>query len=752
MASVESRDSRSELDERSEIVQQLLATRRAKDAIKKWDREKIEAFAEIYSHEDEPLQFTAPKNYESTREATAALIKKKQMIQAARAEAKQSTKITPSDLVDLLRNTVAFSASGRDDDSRTLLTYDYDNNVYTYSDSILREYITHIMGSVTNTLIQNVADSLLGYWRELVKFEPLPNYKIAVGNGVFNCLTNELEPADPRYVVTEKITTNYSKNSYNPHSDIGRGRTFAKLTSQLANHEPDRIQLLQQICKAIITGHSVAPAMFIVMGRGGDGKSTFFQLMVNVVGENNTAFVNFDEIKSDDKMAETIGKKFVLGMDNNVNEYIKKTALLKSMSSHEYLTHSRKYERAKSVKFSATFVQLCNEMPRFIETGDSMRRRIVCFHAENSHYKLGTEDKTITSLIETQEFREHALSAILDESQTGFYSDFNDIDRELIEASLDNEDILAQFIKEMDSVGLFNEKSKRIPVSHLYAAYRDWMKGTSPNSSPLSSLSFSQRISKLMDELGYEQSQVLDNVKPSSLENADLYSSKMFSNYFDGEEFKRAVEADAGSRVFELTHERRERVTRRRGARKCSSLEFFGVFNEFLEWLSEEDKALYEALDDPMNKYSLIDDSISPKPRRAIKRTRGTESTEAKRKREERDRERDAEIRLSNTLKPPMDIRAVANYDIDQWVKEYEAWVDEISSITPETANQEVLIRSTLDQMSSLGMQLMSQYGDPEFHDYAAKMRSHDLKEAFTGLRRFIQLLAEAQRNELSRV
>src|SRR5699024_4970539 len=232
-------------------------------------------------------------------------------------------------------------------------------------------------------------------------------FKIAAGNGLYNCLKNELEENDPRYTVNEIIGTASRPDTFDQATPMCEKCPFEKLYAECCHHEPDRIQLLKQICKAVVTGHSVAPAMFIIMGRGGDGKSTFFQMLVNVIGENNTGFVNFSEIKKEDKMAQTVGKKLVLGMDNNANEYIKDTALLKSMSAHEYITHSRKYEKALSVRFSGTFVQLCNEMPRFAETGDSIARRVVCLHALNSHYREGSEDRTINVLIEQESFKEH---------------------------------------------------------------------------------------------------------------------------------------------------------------------------------------------------------------------------------------------------------------------------------------------------------------------------------------------------------
>lgn len=743
---------RERLDEharKSELTRLLLDTPRAKKLIHKWDNEQYQKLVDIYEGEIddivrdengdpvlgkngkprriERIRHTDPPRYKDMDEALSVLVLKSRIALAQKQEmARTAAKLTVDDCVEILLENIAFTVNTHNKDVPSLLTYDYDRHVYTYSEAILTEYVVTILDTVTRSQMQTIVMSLLGNVRRLAAFVPLPDYKIAVGNGTFNCLTNELEDDDPRYIVTEKIDTKYQPGSYDPElgGNAGSRKTFAKLCNELANHEPDRTQLIQQICKAIVTGHSVSDALFIILGRGGDGKSTFFQMIINTIGQSNCGFVNFEEMKEADKMAETINKKLVIGMDNNVNEYIRKTSQLKSIASHEYITHSRKYERAVSVKFSGTFVQLCNEMPRFAETGDSMRRRLVCFHAENSHYKMGTEDRSLSKLIDNPDFKEHVLSEILDENRCAYYKDFNDIDRDYVTAVLDNEDILSQFADEMTSIGVLSEANTHIPASHLYAVYRKWTKDANPSASHLSAPSFIQRISKQMYAAGYDISQELKDTTPSSLVKAKQYSRSIFSTYAESEELLAAEEANAVTQIFVRTHDPVQLKQRRRGAVRCSALEYFGVYNEFLRWLRSNDYELYEALQDPVKKAEFIDPSIVKRDDADDVQPKIAPPTVREKKTENERREREKLFEYKRSIKPPHDIRRIFSTNDTDALGEFKQWLMDMKSMAPASTAQNILLMSIIESTGSYLKQIAKDEKDNELSQIADSMSS----------------------------
>lgn len=470
-----------------------------------------------------------PKNYNSNAEALDAIRSKKETALNKKKIDTGKKTLDIGDVADILIDTVAFTAFGSTNHTSkitNLVIYNYDSCIYEFDTHLLNVYIVELLGYSSESLIRNLSLTLIGKYAYLAIYNPLPKYKIAVGNGIYNCLTRELEPFTPEYTVLTKIKTNYIKNAKAPR--YNDGFTYEQMCRDFANNDINRIKLLSQICKSIVTGVNIATSLFIFLGQGGDGKSTFFMMIANMLGRENVAFLNFSEIHQPDKMVETLNKKLVLGLDNDVNLYIKQTATLKSIASHEVITLSRKYLSAISVEFSAVFVQLCNEMPRFAETRNSMKRRLVSFKAENSHYLNGTENVNIDSHIKDQRFLEYVLSKIIDDP---YYANYNDVDSEIVVDNLKNEDIIGQFLEDMIDDKIISSINEQIPMGLMYALYVDWMNEHNPQTRKLGSRGFYSKFKDALQLIGYSMTD--NKYALSSILNKKLFYKESLKHWAD---------------------------------------------------------------------------------------------------------------------------------------------------------------------------------------------------------------------------
>jgi len=552
--------------------------------INRW-ADKMNEFVDK-AYEQEPDR--KPKEYGSNREAYEAIIEQRELKlrELVVTTHKNITKLNIGDTAKVIIDTVAITFVPSKD-GYSLAVYDYDKCMYTFNtNTILNDYIVYCMGASSQSIINSVVTTLTGMRFKGAIYHPLPNYKIAVGNGIYNCLTKKLEAFTPYYTVLTKISTNYIENPIKPR--YKDGFTLESMIATLSDGKPDRIALICQICKAILTGHSLKPGLFIILGSGGDGKSTFFTMIANIIGDENVAYLNFSELDSPDKMAETINKKLVLGLDNDVKIYLRKTALLKSIASHETITHSRKYMNAISVPFTGTFVQLCNEMPRMAESGSSMKRRLVSFKAENSHYENGTENDNVdTVYIKDKKFLEYALWYFLNEETCPYYSDFNDTDRRLVSESLDAEDVLSQFLNEMQQIGVLASTNKYLPSSHLFAAYQDWMEINNPGSKTLSARGFAIQVANKLTDYGYETS-TQQNTRPASLEKNNLYSTLSWGEYKNRSMLSRAIEMNSPSKLFVKVRDVKPPTEIRRKSKIISAIEYFNIEAKISSDLNEE--------------------------------------------------------------------------------------------------------------------------------------------------------------------
>ena len=520
--------------------------------IDRWLDEELNRVENIYENTDHKR----PPIYTSNKDALDAIKQEKDnQLKIKKLNGERSKKLGAGDAASIIIRTVAITFIESPASSHALAVYDYDKKIYTFNTmTVLNDYIVAIMGVSSQSIINSVVTTLTGLREFSAVYNPLPKHKIAVGNGIFNCLTNQLEEFTPYYTVLTKIATNYKDHPIRPQ--YPDGFTLESMIASLANNDPDRIKLISQICKAIFTEHSLKPGLFIILGSGGDGKSTFFTMIANIIGEDNVAYVNFSELESPDKMAETINKKMVLGLDNDVKVYLRKTALLKSIASHETITYSRKYMSAISVPFTGTFVQLCNEMPRMAESGASMKRRLVSFKAENSHYESGTENDNVdTVYIKDRRFKEYALWYFLNEDITPYYNDYNEVDRDKTDETLNNEDIIGQFINEMESINYISMINKMIPLKHLYSLYLDWFNDNNPGMKPMSLRTFKLKVTDQMYKLGYSYDPQLKHYRVTALEEQGLYHTTMLESYKEGYEMQKAMDSNNQVKCFELTHE-----------------------------------------------------------------------------------------------------------------------------------------------------------------------------------------------------
>ena len=99
-------------------------------------------------------------------------------------------------------------------DRSLLYYYNFDTGLYVNSDIELKNFALKVEYSSTNRTWANVIE-ILKMNAPLVK--PLEDrYLIPVENGVYNLQTKQLEPFDPKYIITSKIATAYYPNASKP--------------------------------------------------------------------------------------------------------------------------------------------------------------------------------------------------------------------------------------------------------------------------------------------------------------------------------------------------------------------------------------------------------------------------------------------------------------------------------------------------------------------------------------------------------
>ena len=543
-----------------------------------------QSWLDEYRPTKELESFINSRTYDSNTDAKNALLLKAEIHKKLKVMKKQGGMLDYGDAVRIILDTLALTLIPANGGKTTVAIYNYDKKIYDLSEDYLNELLTCILEKSSHNMLKSAMLTLQGMKHDanLIPYKPLPAFKIAVGNGIYNCITRELEPYTPGYTILTKIATNYYPNA--PVPIYAKHIPFDKLVADLSNNNKDREELLYQICKTIIFDETIVQRMFIVLGEGGDGKSTFFQLIANIIGNENTAYFSLKDLSSEHKVLLGLNKKLALGLDNDARTYVKEMQLIKSMATNENITLDRKFLDSISFPWTATIVQICNTMPRFDETGPSLERRLEIFHAKNSHYVKQTENKDLSGIIKSKEYQEHALSMILDETHVPYFNNYNQVDKHLLELSLDVENTLKMFYDEMYQIDLFSDMNKQIPVYHLYAAYRDYMATVSVGNRPLSMRSFQTQSTEIMRKMGYKLDTSTTYVRPSTLEANNLYDPNSFVDLVEEYYLAEAIQKDHQGRVFTKFGEAKLPKRKEVNVRALSVFEFFNIKNKLLHY------------------------------------------------------------------------------------------------------------------------------------------------------------------------
>lgn len=394
--------------------------------------------------------------------------------------------------------------------------YDPDRGIYVDVAPILDTVLVAIVGRVNNSYKQDILSTLNGMFgmftpNTLIPYIPLPSFKIVVGNGVFNLITKQLEPFDPRFVALSSIDVNYYPDRAT-HIDARKFGTmsFKSLCESFAAGNKERVKLVEQICKYAVIGSAPQDAGFIIYGEGGDGKSTFFESMLgSLIGSQNTATLTLSDIEKNDenKLADIAHAKYILGTDNNARLYLKNTSVFKRIVTGDVIGVRRIYEPARQVSSQGMMCQLVNEIPKFAETGNAIRRRFVVVKAENSYVSNKTDSKSVVTAIKDGDFLEHCLAYILD--CVPYYDGFNQVDSNLIEESAQDSNPVIQFMQALVDSQFFANGLAAVPLQDLHTAYTDWFNANiGNNAKPLSRPSFKAAILPMLKNLGFKEETV----------------------------------------------------------------------------------------------------------------------------------------------------------------------------------------------------------------------------------------------------
>lgn len=290
---------------------------------------------------------------------------------------------------------------------------------------------------------------------------------IAFRNGIFNIETNELIPYSPNIVITNKIDWDYNKNAYSEDAD--------EVLDNISCKDPEIRKLLEELVGYCLYRRNELGKAFILIGSGSNGKSTYLNMLKDMLGRKNTSVLDLKKLNDRFSTVMMFGKLANIG-DDISEEFITDVSEFKKIVTGETIDAEQKGQPKFEFNPYVKLIFSANNIPRMGKGRDStaiLRRLVIVpFNAKFTKESLGKDFKPyITHSLKSQESMEYliklgveGLKRVLENKE---FTTSEKIKTELIEYEENNNPILA-FFKDCDDR---EQKIENEPTNDVYRLY-----------------------------------------------------------------------------------------------------------------------------------------------------------------------------------------------------------------------------------------------------------------------------------------
>lgn len=203
---------------------------------------------------------------------------------------------------------------------------------------------------------------------------------IAFKNALYDVENDAVLEKDHSIVTTTRMTN----VEYNPdkveHDQLD---TFMFNLFGGQEDDADMMRFIYEVVGYCLVNNTFAQKFFILYGEGGNGKSSFLQLLTSLLTESNVSNIALIDIgASQFRLAEIVGKYANIG-DDIESTAILNTASLKKIVTGDTIIVEPKHLKPYSYKPHAKLFFSCNSIPRIYDTSTGMKDRLVIIPMTN---------------------------------------------------------------------------------------------------------------------------------------------------------------------------------------------------------------------------------------------------------------------------------------------------------------------------------------------------------------------------------
>ena len=321
--------------------------------------------------------------------------------------------------------------------------------------------------------------------------EAAPAHLIAFRNGLFNVFDDTFIPFTPEHVITNKIDWDFNPNAYCEQTD--------EVMNNIACGDAEIRSLLEEMVGYCLFRRNELGKAFVLTGSGSNGKSTFLDMVKNMLGKRNLSVLDLKKLNDRFSTVMLFGKLANIG-DDISDEFITDSAEFKKIVTGQTIDAEQKGQPKFDFEPYVKLIFSANSIPRIGKGRDSgaiIRRLIIIpfnakFDNSDPNYK-----PFIADTLKGQESMEYliqlgiqGLKRVLTNRK---FTTSKKIQEELDEFEETNNPVLG-FFKECEDEGFGIESE---PTNKVYKKYQEYC--ISNSLTAMSAGEFSKQVKRHFD-------------------------------------------------------------------------------------------------------------------------------------------------------------------------------------------------------------------------------------------------------------
>lgn len=231
--------------------------------------------------------------------------------------------------------------------------------------------------------------------------EPKPNL-VPFNNKIYNLENNELIDFSPKHYFINKLPLDIDiDNEECPFID----GIFNQFVGDNNKH------ILYELSAYCLLRDYPYQKIFFVYGEGGNGKSTFINILTNLLGFENVSSINLNDlINNRFATSQLYGKLINICGEVDMN-LLRKTGILKQLTGGDRIKSEKKFKEPFYFKNYAKIIVVTNKVPETTDRTEAFYRRVNLINFPNK-FEGESDDKTILNKISRAEYEGYAWKCV----------------------------------------------------------------------------------------------------------------------------------------------------------------------------------------------------------------------------------------------------------------------------------------------------------------------------------------------------